>query len=98
MFRPAREPQSKRHAHSSFHVVGEQILAESRDGGPAEPLTASTVADRRKFRFSRLGPSSRPAEQLDRDARTEPATAMTDPERDQPDQPGVPSGFTCLGG
>ncbi|MFE1924118.1 heme peroxidase family protein [Streptomyces asoensis] len=97
MFRPAREPQSKRHLRSSFYVVGEGILAESRDGGPSEPLTASTVADLRKFRFSRLGPHSRPAQQLDREARTELARAMTDPEREQPDQPGVPSGFTYLG-
>nr|WP_171396184.1 heme peroxidase family protein [Streptomyces asoensis] len=97
MFRPAREPQSKRHVRSSFYVVGEGILAESRDGGPVEPLAASTVADLRKFRFSRLGPRSRPAQQLDRNTRIELAKAMTDPERDQPDQPGVPSGFTYLG-
>lgn len=57
MFRPAREPQSKRHVRSSFYVIGEGILAESRDGGPVEPLAASTVADLRKFRFSRLGPA-----------------------------------------
>ncbi|MEU9311175.1 heme peroxidase family protein [Streptomyces sp. NPDC048256] len=97
MFRPAREPQSKRHVRSSFYVMGEGILAESRDGGPVEPLAASTVADLRKFRFSRVGPRSRPAQQLDRNARTELAKAMTDPERDHPDQPGVPSGFTYLG-
>jgi hypothetical protein len=58
---PAREPQSKRHVRSSFYVVGEGILGESEDGGPAQPQAASTVAALRKFRFSRLGPRSRPA-------------------------------------
>ncbi|MFE7650053.1 peroxidase family protein [Streptomyces phaeoluteigriseus] len=97
MFRPAREPQSKRHVRSSFYVVGEGILGESEDGGPAQPQAASTMAALRKFRFSRLGPPSRPAHQLDRDARAELARAMTDPGRDHPDQPGVPAGFTYLG-
>ncbi|MGW2051273.1 peroxidase family protein [Streptomyces sp. NPDC001858] len=97
MFRPAREPQSKRHVRSSFYVVGEGILAESRDGEAAAAQPASSVADLRKFRFSRLGPPSRPAQQLDRAARTELAQAMTNAAATQPDQPEVPAGFTYLG-
>ncbi|MFE0454027.1 heme peroxidase family protein [Streptomyces sp. NPDC058914] len=97
MFRPAREPQTKRHVRSSFHIVGEGILADSADGGPAEPLPPSTVAALRRFQFSRLGPKARTSHLLDRAARTELAEAMTDPDRDQPDQADVPAGFTYLG-
>ncbi|MER6954567.1 MULTISPECIES: heme peroxidase family protein [unclassified Streptomyces] len=97
MFRPAREPQSKRHVRSSFYVVGEGILAESGEGEPMAAEPASSVADLRKFRFSRLGPQSRPAQQLDRNARTELAQAMTDAAATHPDQEGVPAGFTYLG-
>jgi hypothetical protein len=77
MFRPTREPQSKRHVRSSYFVVGEGILADSAEDGPAEPLTASTVAALRKFQFSRLGPRAKPAQLLDRAARKELAEAMT---------------------
>ncbi|MEU3618583.1 heme peroxidase family protein [Streptomyces sp. NPDC006872] len=97
MFRPAREPQSKRHVRSSFYVVGEGILGESGEGEPMAAEPASSVADLRKFRFSRLGPQSRPAQQLDRNARTELAQAMTDAAATHPDQEGVPAGFTYLG-
>lgn len=97
MFRPAREPQSKRHVRSSFYVVGEGVLAESADGGPAEALAPSTVAALRRFQFSRLGPRAKASQLLDRAARTELAEAMTDPDRDQPDQADVPAGFTYLG-
>ncbi|MGW1781085.1 peroxidase family protein [Streptomyces sp. NPDC002143] len=97
MFRPAREPQSKRHLRSSFYVVGEGILAESGEGEPMAAQPASSVADLRKFRFSRLGPQSRQAQQLDRNARTELAQAMTNATATHPDQEGVPAGFTYLG-
>ncbi|WP_460063625.1 peroxidase family protein [Streptomyces sp. YKOK-I1] len=99
MFRPAREPQSKRHVRSSYYVVGEGVLTDSRGEQPAEPLTASTVEALRRFRFSRLGPQAEPQRQLDRAARSELAQAMTDTTRTQPDSanPKVPAGFTYLG-
>ncbi|MBG0856658.1 heme peroxidase [Streptomyces spinoverrucosus] len=99
MFRPAREPQTKRHVRSSFYVVGEGVLADSGDDRPARAQTPSTVAALRRFRFSRLGPQARENQLLDRAARAELARAMTDPERPQPDSgnPKVPAGFTYLG-
>ncbi|WLW56387.1 peroxidase family protein [Streptomyces sp. YU58] len=98
MFRPTREPQSKRHVRTSYLVVGEGILADSKGESPAEPRTASTVAALRKFQFSRLGPQARPERLLDRAARKELAEAMTATGR-QPDSqdPPVPAGFTYLG-
>jgi hypothetical protein len=96
MFRPTREPQSKRHLRSSFYVVGEGILGESADGPSLEALPPTTVAALRRFQFSRLGPRSEPDQQLDRNARAELARAMTTAQG-QPDQDGMPAGFTYLG-
>ncbi|WP_329342406.1 heme peroxidase family protein [Streptomyces sp. NBC_01352] len=98
MFRPTREPQSKRHVRDSYFVVGEGILAGSANGSPAEPLPTSTVAALRKFQFSRLGPPAEPAQLLDRADREELAAAMTKA-GPQPDSsnPAVPAGFTYLG-
>ncbi|WP_079001026.1 peroxidase family protein [Streptomyces sp. AS58] len=99
MFRPAREPQRKRHVRTSFHVVGEGILADPGDDRPARPLAPSTVADLRTFRFSRLGPQAKEDHLLDKAARAELARAMTQAGRPQPDSnnPAVPAGFTYLG-
>ncbi|CAM5573401.1 hypothetical protein SALBM311S_03355 [Streptomyces alboniger] len=98
MFRPTHEPQSKRHVRTSYFVVGEGILADSGEEGPAQPSTASTVAALRKFQFSRLGQRAKPTELLDRPAREELAQAMTRA-GSQPDSnnPAVPAGFTYLG-
>jgi Animal haem peroxidase len=98
MFRPTREPQTKRHVRTSYFVVGEGILADSGAEGPTQPSTASTVAALRKFQFSRLGPQAKPAQLLDRPAREELAQAMTKA-GPQPDSnnPAVPAGFTYLG-
>ncbi|MFD3618636.1 heme peroxidase family protein [Streptomyces sp. NPDC058676] len=98
MFRPTREPQSKRHVRDAYFVVGEGILSGSADDGPAQPRTASTVAALRKFQFSRLGPQAGPDRLLDRAARKELAEAMTKA-GPQPDSgnPAVPAGFTYLG-
>ncbi len=101
MFRPAREPQNKRHIRNSFFVVGEGVLADPGTDKPATPLAASTVAALRKFQFSRLGPKAKPEQLLNRAQRKELAQRMTtDPPGSggQPNSsPGVPAGFTYLG-
>jgi hypothetical protein len=84
----------KRHVRDNYYVVGEGTLALDEHGQPA-CYQPSTMAELRKFRFSRLGP---PGVQLDEGVRTAVATAMTAQGR-QPDsdQPAVPAGFTYLG-
>jgi hypothetical protein len=99
MFRPTREPQSKRHVRSSFFVVGEGALSDTPDDGPAEPTPLSDVAALRRFRFSRLGPKADESQALDRPTRQALAEAMTDPVPVQQDSEKrtVPAGFTYLG-
>jgi hypothetical protein len=84
----------KRHARDNYYVVGEGILTRDGAGNPVR-LRPSTVAELRKFRFSRLGPQG---PQLDHDLIAALATAMTTP-ADQPDSagPSIPAGFTYLG-
>lgn len=99
MFRPAREPQSKRHIRNSYYVLGEGIFNDpgTSDGAPVEPLTPSTIASLRKFRFSRLSPA--PGTTVtSRELREALAKAMT-PATDSPDSshPAIPAGFTYLG-
>lgn len=87
----------KRHARDNYYVVGEGILTGDGRGNPV-CLRPSTVAELRKFRFSRLGPQG---PQFDHDLISALAAAMT-ASGDQPDSggpaaPGVPGGFTYLG-
>jgi Animal haem peroxidase len=84
----------KRHARDTYYVVGEGILTHDDAGNPVCERP-STVAELRKFRFSRLGPAG---QQVDRDLIAALATAMTAP-ADQPDsaEPSIPAGFTYLG-
>lgn len=99
VFRPAREPQSKRHIRNSYYVLGEGIFNDpgTSDGAPVEPLTPSTIASLRKFRFSRLSPA--PGTTVtSRELREALAKAMT-PATESPDSshPAIPAGFTYLG-
>lgn len=84
----------KRHARDNYYVVGEGILTGDGQGNPV-CLRPSTMAELRKFRFSRLGPQG---PQIDHDLISALATAMTSPP-DQPDSagPSIPAGFTYLG-
>jgi hypothetical protein len=83
-----------RHARNQYYVVGEGILTEDAQGNPVR-LRASTLAELREFRFSRLGPVG---ERPDPEVTTGLANAMTEPAA-QPDSadPGIPAGFTYLG-
>jgi hypothetical protein len=89
-----KEKIMKRHNRDNFFVVGEGILSFDEKN---QPVTnpASTLAELRKFRFSRLGPKGM---QLDDSLRIALAEAMTK-ETNQPDSVGnsIPSGFTYLG-
>lgn len=84
----------KRHNRDNFFVVGEGILTYD---DKHQPVTqpASTLAELRKFRFSRLGPKGSP---LDETLRIAVAEAMT-AAGGQPDSaaPPIPAGFTYLG-
>lgn len=84
----------KRHIRDNFFVVNEGILTTDDSGKPVT-LRPSTVAELRKFRFSRLGPKGAPT---DTSLQESLATAMT-ADGDQPDSasPGIPAGFTYLG-
>jgi hypothetical protein len=84
----------KRHARDTYYVVGEGILTGDGQGNPV-CLRPSTVAELRKFRFSRLGPQG---PQIDHDLISALAAAMTSPAV-QPDSagPSIPAGFTYLG-
>ena len=83
----------KRHMREDYYIVGEGLLAFD---GKAEPTTlrASTTAELRKFRFSRLGPKGRP---LDEALRIALAEAMTTGVQADSADPSVPAGFTYLG-
>lgn len=99
MFRPAREPQSKRHIRNSYYVLGEGIFNDpgTADGDPVEPSAPSTLASLRKFRFSRLSP--KPGTTVtSRELREALAKAMT-PAGESPNssRPAIPAGFTYLG-
>ncbi|MFC4467379.1 heme peroxidase family protein [Streptomyces xiangluensis] len=104
MFRPAREPQSKRHVRNSYYVLGEGIFNDpgTSSDAPVEPSTPSTIASLRKFRFSRLSPV--PGTTVtSRTVREALAKAMTPdpagPAGESPDssRPAIPAGFTYLG-
>jgi Animal haem peroxidase len=84
----------KRHIRDNYYVVGEGVLTYDEHGQPV-CYQPSTIAELRKFRFSRLGP---PGGQTDEQVRTAVAAAMT-ATGTQPDsqQPAVPAGFTYLG-
>jgi hypothetical protein len=84
----------KRHARDNYFVVGEGILGDHEKDGPARQRP-STLAELRKFRFSRLGPKGRGINEALRKALAE---AMTGP-GNQPDSAGptIPAGFTYLG-
>ncbi|MFE6487151.1 peroxidase family protein [Streptomyces sp. NPDC057757] len=99
MFRPAREPQSKRHVRNSYYVVGEGVFNDPGVGAdePVEPSKPSTIAALRKFRFSRLSPEPSTAV-TSRPLRESLAAAMTPAGRTpDSDHPAIPAGFTYLG-
>lgn len=97
----------KRHNRDDYYVAGEGILTFDRDGHPIT-VRPSTVADVRKFRFSRLGPVGAPIDDAQRLILETVATAMTtdppggDPESGPagaggPAPSSIPAGFTYLG-
>jgi heme peroxidase len=84
----------KRHVRDNFFVVGEGILTFGDRGEPA-CHSPTTIAELRKFRFSRLGPKG---PLTDESLRQKLAAAMTRSGA-QADSaaPSVPAGFTYLG-
>ncbi len=84
----------KRHNRDNFYVIGEGILTFDEKHQPVT-LPASTLAELRKFRFSRMGPKGKP---LDEKLLIALAEAMT-ADSGQPDSTGptIPAGFTYLG-
>jgi hypothetical protein len=78
----------------NFYVVGEGILTFDEKGDPVV-RTPSTIAELRKFRFSRLGPKG---ELVDESIRKALAEAMTaGPNQPDSSKPALPAGFTYLG-
>ena len=87
----------KRHGRDNYYVVGEGIYSADRDGNPV-CQRPSTLAELRKFRFSRLGPQGDPITDADRAIVAVVADAMTTNGVTDPDSsPGIPAGFTYLG-
>jgi hypothetical protein len=84
----------KRHIREDYYVVGEGILGFDEKKKPV-CRRPSTIAETRKFRFSRLGEQGEP---VDDALRMALATAMTSG-ANQPDSSGppIPAGFTYLG-
>ncbi len=84
----------KRHFRLDYFVVGEGILFAYADGTPGIEQP-STIAELRKYRFSRIGPKG---PRLSQELRAKLAQAMTaaGPQPDS-DNPVVPAGFTYLG-
>jgi hypothetical protein len=80
----------------NYYVVGEGVLAADEKGRPVRQRP-STIAELRKFRFSRLGPANTPAGDAgaaEEALHTALASAMVaQPSADGP----VPAGFTYLG-
>lgn len=87
----------KRHGRDNFYVVGEGILGEDRSGRPIK-RRPSTLAEVRKFRFSRLGPPGQPVDDEQRQIAEHLAEAMDGTGGSNPDSssPAVPAGFTYL--
>ncbi|MEY2931538.1 MAG: hypothetical protein RL033_2287 [Pseudomonadota bacterium] len=83
----------KRHQRDDFYVEGEGILTFG-EGGEPTTKPPSTIAELRKFRFSRLGHKGQPT---DEGLRKKLANAMTDPLAQVDSKPGIPAGFTYLG-
>lgn len=80
-----------RHGRENFFVVDEGILSQDAAGRP-QVTRASTTADLRKYRFSRM---SRKGEIMDRELLAELARAMTGVKRETDGT--VPAGYTYLG-
>lgn len=84
----------KRHNRDIFYVIGEGILTYD---DKCHPVThpVSTMAELRKFRFSRMGPKGHPLDGALLIALAEAMTAGSG----QPDSsgPAIPAGFTYLG-
>jgi hypothetical protein len=87
----------KRHGRDNFYIVGEGVYTTRADEASVlrEP---STLAELRKFRFSRLGPMGDPVDENQRQINQHVADAMTSDGANDPDSdPGVPAGYTYLG-
>jgi hypothetical protein len=85
----------KRHGRDNFFIVGEGVFSED---SPGNPQTPSTLAEIRKFRFSRLGPPGPVADDEQRQIAEKVGEAMDGgpgPDPDSADTP-VPAGFTYL--
>lgn len=82
----------KKHARSTYFVVGEGVIGTDQQDEPADrqPTTTEEV---RRFRFSRLGPKGRRSDEALRGAL---AAAITDQDTVPPDGE-IPAGFTYLG-
>ena len=85
----------KRHGRDNFFVVGEGVFSED---SPGVAQTPSTLAEIRKFRFSRLGPKGPAVDDEQRQIAEQLAEAMDGTGVADPDSagPAVPSGFTYL--
>jgi hypothetical protein len=83
----------KRHGRENFFVVGEGVFSAKSllNGAPERP---STLAEIRKFRFSRMGPQG---ESVDLAALKALAELMTADTTVHDSTPAIPAGFTYFG-
>jgi hypothetical protein len=85
----------RRHGRDNYFVVGEGIYTIDDNDNPVFQRP-STLAELRKFRFSRLGPMGDPIDDAARQIFEGVAEAMSGGTGDNPDSD-VPAGFTYLG-
>lgn len=85
----------RRHGRDNYFVVGEGIYTIDDNENPVFQRP-STLAELRKFRFSRLGPQGDPVDDSSRQIYEVVAEAMSGGTADNPDSE-IPAGFTYLG-
>ena len=87
----------RRHGRDNYFVVGEGIYTIDENDNPVFQRP-STLAELRKFRFSRLGPQGDPVDDSARQIFETIAEAMTSAGAADPDSDGppIPAGFTYL--
>ncbi len=84
----------KRHIRDSYYIVGEGLVHYDPKGKPTTDTNPPTMAEVRKFRFSRLGLKG---EVFDKTVVSGLAKAMTATPGPLSAGPAIPAGFTYLG-